>query len=50
VKFITEIKNEDVKWAQPVSIKRVSIEASAPGEDTAVYGAGCLAVRNLIRE
>lgn len=50
VKFITEIKNEALKWAQPVSITKVSIEVSALGDDAAVYGAGCLALRNLNRK
>jgi len=50
VKFITAIKNEAVKWAQPVSITKASIEVSALGDDAAVYGAGFLALRNLYRK
>ena len=43
IQFIPSIKAEAVKWAQPISIHQVSIEASALGSDAGVYGAGYLA-------
>jgi glucokinase len=40
VQFIPNIIEEAGKWAQPISIKRVSIEASSLGNDAGLYGAG----------
>jgi glucokinase len=45
VRFIPEIRGEAAKWAQPVSMKRVSIEPSALGARAGLYGAGLLAIR-----
>jgi glucokinase len=45
-KLIPAIKTEAAKWAQPISIKQVSIESSALGSDAGVYGAGFLALKN----
>lgn len=45
-KLIPAIKTEATKWAQPISIKQVSIEASALGSDAGAYGAGYLALKN----
>jgi glucokinase len=47
VKFISDIKKEAAKWAQPVSMQQVSIEASALGPDAGLYGAALLAFQNL---
>jgi glucokinase len=47
VKLIPAIRKEAFRWAQPVSIKQVTIEASSLGGDAGVYGAGYLALRNL---
>lgn len=47
-KFIPEIRKEAEKWAQPISIKQVSIEESALSGDAGVYGAGYLALKKLI--
>jgi glucokinase len=47
IKFIADIKREAAKWAQPVSMKQVSIEASALGSDAGLYGAALLALQNL---
>ncbi|MEO8820767.1 MAG: ROK family protein [Ginsengibacter sp.] len=47
-KLIPQIKTEATKWAQPISIKQVSLEASALGSDAGVYGAGFLALKNSI--
>ena len=43
IQFIPSIKAEALKWAQPISIHHVSIEASALGSDAGVYGAGYMA-------
>jgi glucokinase len=45
-RFIDDIKNEASKWAQPVSISKVSFEKSALGSNVAVYGAAFLAKKN----
>jgi glucokinase len=45
--LIPEIKAEASRWAQPVSIKQVSIEASALSGDAGVYGAAYLALQKL---
>jgi glucokinase len=47
VRFIPEIRDEAAKWAQPISMKRVSIEPSALGARAGLYGAGLLAMQNL---
>jgi glucokinase len=41
------IKEEASKWAQPVSIKKVSVEVTHLGEDAGLYGAAYLALGNL---
>lgn len=46
VKFIPAICAEARKWAQPVSMQQVSIEASALGSQAGLYGAGLLALQN----
>ena len=46
VKFIPLIYDEASKWAQPVSIKQVSIEPSALGHCAGLYGAAWLALQN----
>lgn len=47
VRFIPAIKTEAMKWAQPISIHQVSVEASALGSDAAVYGAGFMALKAI---
>ncbi len=47
IKFIPEIKREATKWAQPVSMQQVTIEASALGSNAGLYGAACIAKQNL---
>jgi glucokinase len=42
--FIPAVKEEATKWAQPISMKQVSIEQSALGTDAGLYGAGFLAL------
>lgn len=48
VSFIPQIKAETAKWAQPVSMKQVSFEASGLGSDAGVYGAGFLALQKIL--
>jgi glucokinase len=50
VKFIPEIIEEAAKWAQPISMKQVSIGASALGSDAGLYGAGWLAWQHALRK
>ena len=46
LKFLDEIYLEAKKWAQPVSIQQVQLQASALGNDAGLYGAGLLALRD----
>jgi glucokinase len=43
--FLGDIYAEAQKWAQPISIKQVKLEASKLGGDAGLYGAGCLALQ-----
>jgi glucokinase len=43
-RFIPEIRARAKKWAQPISMKRVKIEASKLGADAGLYGAAYLAL------
>jgi glucokinase len=43
-RFLEEIKREATRWAQPISMRLVSIEASALGNDAPLYGAAYLAL------
>jgi glucokinase len=45
VKFIPAIRDEALKWAQPISAKQVSIEPSLLGPAAGLYGAGYLALQ-----
>jgi glucokinase len=45
-RFIPDIRTEAEKWAQPVSMKMVKIEATALQDKAGLYGAGLLALRN----
>lgn len=47
VQFISSIHEEALKWAQPISIRRVEIEPSALKEDSALYGAGYLGLQQI---
>ncbi len=44
-RFLDDIYAEARKWAQPISIKKVKLEASKLGGDAGLYGAGCLALQ-----
>lgn len=45
VKFIPAIRDEALKWAQPISAKQVSIEPALLGPAAGMYGAGYLALQ-----
>jgi glucokinase len=42
-RFLPQIRAEAQKWAQPVAMRRVTLEVSKLGTDTALYGAAFLA-------
>ena len=44
-RFLDDIYAEAKKWAQPISIKQVKLQASKLGGDAGLYGAGCLALQ-----
>ena len=46
LKFLDEIYIEAKKWAQPISIQQVQLQASALGNEAGLYGAGLLALRD----
>jgi glucokinase len=48
IPLIPEISKEARKWAQPVSMNQVTIEASALGEDAVIYGAVYLALKQML--
>lgn len=48
--FIGEIRREAEKWAQPISIKQVSIEQSRLGGNAGLIGAGKIALSALTKE
>jgi glucokinase len=45
VKLLGDIYAEAKKWAQPISIKQVKLQASKLGADAGLYGAGRLALQ-----
>jgi glucokinase len=50
VQFIDAIMAEARKWAQPVSINQVKLEASRLGGDAGLYGAARLALQGVSRD
>ncbi len=46
LRFLDAIYEEAKKWAQPISIKQVSLEGSALGADAGLYGAAWLAMKD----
>ncbi len=44
-KLLGDIYAEASKWAQPIGIKQVKLQASRLGGDAGLYGAGCLALQ-----
>jgi len=47
IPLIGKIKEEAIRWAQPISMKQVSFEASGLGNDAGVFGAGFLVLNNI---
>lgn len=47
IQFMEAIKQEAKKWAQPISMSRVSLEKSALEGDAGIYGAGFLALKSI---
>jgi len=47
LQFLNDIKAEAKKWAQPISITQVTFEGAKLGNDSGLYGAGFLALKNL---
>lgn len=47
VQFLDDIMQEARKWAQPISINQVTLEASQVGGDAGLIGAGYLALRSI---
>jgi glucokinase len=45
LQFIPSIYEEALKWAQPISVRRMEIQPSALKEDAALYGAAYLALQ-----
>jgi len=45
--FMSDIKKEAVKWAQPVGMNQVILDVTALSGDAGVYGAGFLALKHL---
>jgi len=46
IQFLDKIYEEACKWAQPISIQQVKLEASALQGDAGLYGAGYMAIKN----
>ncbi|MFQ6044970.1 MAG: ROK family protein [Gemmatimonadales bacterium] len=44
VQFLERIREEAMRWAQPISIRQVVLRASQLGDDAVLYGAGRLAM------
>ncbi len=49
-RFIPDIITEASRWAQPVSMKMVQVEASQLGDKAGLYGAGLMALQNRKQE
>jgi|WetSurMetagenome_2_1015567.scaffolds.fasta_scaffold12377_4 glucokinase len=47
ISLIPEIKKEAAKWAQPISIKQVTIDVTGLEGNAGVYGAGFLALKRV---
>lgn len=47
IKFIPAIREEAFKWAQPISMHQVVIEASALGNRAGLFGAGFMALQSI---
>lgn len=47
IKFLSAIKEEALKWGQPISMKQVTLESSKLGGDAGIFGAGFLAIQEM---
>lgn len=47
IAFLPSIREEALKWAQPVSVQQYTLTGSALGGEAGVYGAGFLALKNI---
>ena len=47
IKFIPAIRDEAMKWAQPISAQQVSLEPSLLGSAAGIYGAAYLALQSV---
>ncbi len=50
IQLIPAIREEALKWAQPVSINQVTIEQSGLGGEAGVYGAAYLALKSILKD
>ena len=48
IQFISAIRDEAVKWAQPISMGQVELVSSKLGSDAGLYGAGFLALQERL--
>lgn len=48
LQFLEQIQLEASKWAQPISMQEVKLEGAVLKGDTGLYGAGYMAIRNVI--
>jgi len=49
IQFLDRIHNEARKWAQPISIEKVTLEGAALKGDTGLYGAGYIALKKQFK-
>jgi glucokinase len=50
LKFLTPIREEATRWAQPISMTKVVFEPSGLHGDAAIYGAGFLALKRMTND
>lgn len=48
-RLLPDIYTEAKKWAQPIGIQQVTLEASALGGEAGLFGAGYLALRSAAK-
>ena len=44
VRFLGRIREEAIRWAQPISIQQVTLRAAQLGDDAVLYGAARMAL------
>jgi glucokinase len=50
VQFLERVREEAMRWAQPISIQQVQLRASQLGDDAVLYGAGRLALMSQLAD